>query len=322
MLTFTVPQQIRPFMRSHQRLAYSALFAASSLAMKKLAPDPKFIGADLAGFFGVLHTWGRKLQYHPHIHYVVPGGAISTQDQSWHPSSQSFYLPVHALSRIFRAKFRDRMKKAGLLHKIPPEVWKLGWNVNSQPVSSSEASVKYLAPYVFRVAISNSRIVKVEKGKVYFRYKKQRSRRHRTMALDALEFIRRFLQHVLPSGFMKVRYYGFLSPTSKVPLEEVRTVSRLPTALPSPCRSSTPCRQRPARIVAERCPTASRSRRLVIACRRADLRVSGVLSRRLSCREALMPNRSARQLKRNRTSTPTRGFSRALQPKSLVLRHR
>ncbi len=222
LITFTVPQQLPPFIRSHQRPAYSALFAASSLAMKKLAPDPKFIGGDLPGFFAVLHSWGRKLQYHPHLHYVVPGGAISTQDQSWLPSSQSFYLPVHALSRIFRAKFYDRMKKAGLLHQIPAEVWKINWNVNSQPVGSSEASLKYLAPYVFRVAISNSRIVKVQDGKVYFRYKKKGSRRQRTMALDALEFIRRFLQHVLPSGFMKVRHYGFLSPTSKVTLEKVR----------------------------------------------------------------------------------------------------
>jgi hypothetical protein len=222
LITFTVPEQLRFFIRSHQRPAYSALFAASSLAMKKLAPDPKFIGADLPGFFGVLHSWGSMLQYHPHVHYVVPGGAISSQDQSWHPSSQSFYLPVHALSRIFRAKFYDRMKKAGLLHKIPADVWELDWNVNSQPVESSEASVKYLAPYVFRVAISNSRIVKVQDRKVYFRYKKKGSRRQRTMPLDALEFIRRFVQHVLPSGFMKVRHYGFLSPTSKVPLEQVR----------------------------------------------------------------------------------------------------
>jgi hypothetical protein len=223
LITFTVPQQLRPFIRSHQRFAYSALFAASSAAMKKLAPDPKFIGGDLPGFFGVLHTWGRQLQYHPHIHYVVPGGAISTQDQSWHSSSPTFYLPVRALSKIFRGKFRDRLEKADLLHHIPGEVWNIDWNVNSQAVSNSHGALKYLAPYVFRVAISNSRIVKVEDRKVYFRYKKQGSCRPRTMALDALEFIRRFLQHVLPSDFMKVRYYGFLSPTSKIPLEEVRT---------------------------------------------------------------------------------------------------
>jgi hypothetical protein len=222
MVTFTVPQEIRAFIRSHQRIAYAALFAASAEAMKKLAQDPKYIGGDLAGFFGVLHTWGRQLQYHPHIHYVVPGGALSSADGCWHPSSPTFYLPVRALSPIFRAKFRDRMEKAGLLSHIPAAVWDKEWNVNCQAVGDAEGSIKYLAPYVFRVAISDSRIIKVEEGKVFFSYKKQKSNRSRVMVLGVMEFIRRFLQHVLPSGFMKVRYYGFLSPASNVTIEEVR----------------------------------------------------------------------------------------------------
>ena len=116
------------------------------------------------------------------------------------------------------------MRKAGLLHKIPSEVWNLDWNVNSQAVGSSEASIKYLAPYVFRVAISNSRIVKVEDHKVFFRYRKTGSRRLRTMPLPVMEFIRRFLQHVLPTGFMKVRHYGFMSPTSSVELDEIKAL--------------------------------------------------------------------------------------------------
>jgi hypothetical protein len=222
MLTFTVPEQLRPFLRRHQRIGYAALFAASSEAIKRLATDPRFTAGDTPGFFGVLHTWGRQLQYHPHIHYVVPGGMLEGQGGNWHPSAVNFYLPVQALSKIVRAKFRDRMAKAGLLGQIPREVWKIDWNVNSQAVGSAEASIKYLTPYVFRVAISNSRIVKVEDGKVFFRYRKTGSNRLRTLALDAIEFIRRFLQHVLPTGFMKVRYYGFLSPGSRVPLEEVR----------------------------------------------------------------------------------------------------
>jgi hypothetical protein len=222
MVTFTVPQEIRDFIRSHQRIAYAALFAASSEAMKKLAEDPKYIGADMTGFFGVLHTWGRQLQYHPHIHYVVPGGALSSKDGRWHPSTPTFFLPVLALSPIFRAKFRDRMKKAGLYEQIPSTVWQKEWNVNCQAVGEAEASIKYLAPYVFRVAISDSRIVKVEDRKVFFRYKKHKSNRWRTMALGVIEFLRRFLQHVLPTGFMKVRYYGFLSPTANVTIDEVR----------------------------------------------------------------------------------------------------
>ena len=222
MLTFTVPQELRPFLRSHQRIGYSALFAASSEAIKRLATDPRFTEGDTPGFFGVLHTWGRQLQYHPHIHYVVPGGMLESQGGRWHPSAVNFYLPVQALSKIVRAKFRDRMAKAGLLSEIPAGVWRLEWNVNSQAVGSAEASIKYLTPYVFRVAISNSRIVKIEDGKVFVHYRKTGSNRLRTLALDALEFIRRFLQHVLPTGFMKVRYYGFLSPGSKMPLEELR----------------------------------------------------------------------------------------------------
>lgn len=222
MLTFTVPQQLRSFLRRQQRLGYAALFAASSEAIKKLAADPRFTAGDTPGFFGVLHTWGRQLQYHPHIHYVVPGGMLASRGGTWHPSAVNFYLPVQALSKIVRAKFRDRMAKAGLLSEIPAEVWTTDWNVNSQAVGSAEASIRYLTPYVFRVAISNSRIVKVEGGKVFVHYRKTGSNRLRTLELEATEFIRRFLQHVLPTGFMKVRYYGFLSPGSRVSLEEVR----------------------------------------------------------------------------------------------------
>jgi hypothetical protein len=222
MVTFTVPAELRDFIRSHQRACYAALFAASSDAMKKLCKDPKHIGGDLPGFFGVLHTWGRQLQYHPHIHYVVPGGAFSSVNGNWQRSGERFFLPVHALSPIFRGKFRDRMEKAGLLAEIPKEVWTKSWNVNSQAVGSSEASIKYLAPYVFRVAISNHRIVKVENGKVTFTYRKVGDNKSCVMELEAMEFIRRFLQHVLPTGFMKVRYYGFLSPNSSVSLDEAR----------------------------------------------------------------------------------------------------
>ena len=227
LITFTVPQQLHPFIRSNQRISYNALFTASSQAMITLAADPKYIGGDLPGFFGILHTWGRQLHYHPHIHYIVPGGAISTQDHTWHPSHLHFFLPVKALSILFRAKFRDELKNTGLLDKISPEVWDISWNVNSQAVGNSSHSIQNLAPYVFRVAISNSRIVKVENNTVFFRYKKPHSNRWRTMPLGAFEFIRRFLQHVLPKGFMKIRYYGFLNPTSSITLTRVATLIHL-----------------------------------------------------------------------------------------------
>ena len=221
MITFTVPQNLRRFIRSHQRVCYSAMFAASSQTIKKLATDQKHIGGDMPGFFGVLHTWGRQMPYHPHIHYIVPGGALSRTDGKWHCSRIDFFLPVKAMSKIFKAKFRDIMKKSKLYPQIPSDVWNQKWVVNCQAIGTGEQSIKYLAPYVFKVAISNSRIVKIEDRKVFFRYRKNKSNRWRTMVLNVMEFIRRFLQHVLPTGFMKVRYYGFLHPVSSVPLEKI-----------------------------------------------------------------------------------------------------
>ena len=222
LLTFTLPEGLRSFVRVHQRVAYAALFQASSEAIKKLAADPKHIGARHCGFFGVLHTWGRTLDYHPHVHYVVPGGGLNEDGSQWLPSRADFFLPVRALSILYRAKFRDAMKAAGLYASIDPAVWKQDWVVHSQPVGDGQASLKYLAPYVFRVAISDRRIDALDDHSVTFSYRKSGSRRWRKMTLEPLEFIRRFLQHVLPSGFQKVRHYGFLSSQSRLSLEAVR----------------------------------------------------------------------------------------------------
>lgn len=227
MITFTVPQQIRRFIRSHQRLCYAAMFRASADTMKKLATDPKYIGGDLSGFFGVLHTWGRQLQFHPHIHYIVPGGALSKIDHQWHPSRIDFYLPVKAMSIIFKAKFRDAMKKNPLYSQIPSQVWEQNFIVNSQAVGGSERSIKYLAPYVFKIAISDYRIVNIDNRRVSFKYKKSKSNRWRTMHLNVMEFMRRYLQHVLPTGFMKIRYYGFLNPNCRVPLKKISALIQI-----------------------------------------------------------------------------------------------
>jgi uncharacterized OB-fold protein len=239
MITFTVPQEIRSIIRQNQKVAYQALFKASSEALKKLAADERFIGTNLPGFTGVLHTWGRQLQYHPHIHYIVPGGGLSKDRNQWIPSPQHFFVHVKALSVLFRALFMKEMENAGLKPEIPAAVWRKKWVVNSQAVGGSGASVRYLAPYVFRVAISNSRIIKVEDRYVYFKYKKHGSRQWKTTRLEVMEFIHRFLQHVLPSGFMKVRHYGFMNPSSRVSHETVlnlieqRTGESLPPVKPS-----------------------------------------------------------------------------------------
>lgn len=222
LLTFTLPEQLRTFCRSNQDAAYDTMFKVASESIKKLAKDPRLIGADLPGFTAVLHTWGRQMQYHPHLHLIVPAGGLSPDRMKWLPSRNNFYLPVRALSQIFQAKFKDEMAKRELMHKIDPPVWKMAWNVNCQPIGNSEAALKYLAPYIFRVAISNSRIMAVKDRNVTFSYRKKDSNRPRQVTLDVMEFIRRFLQHVLPSGFMKVRHYGFMSSNCAVSLARLR----------------------------------------------------------------------------------------------------
>ena len=272
MLTFTVPEALRAFIRSHQSIGYGALFEASSDAIKKLVPDPKYIGADTPGFFGVLHTWGRQLHYHPHIHYLVPGGAHSSKDRQWHPSSPSFYLPVRALSRIYRAKFRDAIQREGLLAQIPPEVWSIDWNVNCQAVGSGEASLAYLSRYVFKVAISEQRIVRIDDANVIFQYRKPHSNRIRTMALPIMEFMRRFLQHVLPTGFMKVRYYGFLSPSCAVPIEEVK--ARIEMAQGFAARAPEIEIEAPPPMLCRHCGGALQLCRVILPPRRAPITVN------------------------------------------------
>jgi cation transport regulator ChaB/predicted RNA-binding Zn-ribbon protein involved in translation (DUF1610 family) len=266
MITFTVPEQIRHFIRSHQRKTYTALFNAASSAMKKLAKDEKYIGGDLPGFFGILHTWGRQLQYHPHIHFIVTGGAISKATGFWHTSRIDFYLPVRALSKIFKAKFKEQMDKAHLLASIPNEAWAINWNVNCQAVGSSEHSIKYLSRYVFKVAMSNSRIVKLEDRKVFFKYQKQKSQRWRTAQLDVMEFIRRFLQHVLPTGFMKIRYYGFMHPGCSVDLNEIS--ARIQMAYGFEINTSKPETEPPAPFLCPDCGGNLLFRTSVIPCRR------------------------------------------------------
>ena len=211
MLTFTLPSELRRVARSHQKLFYHLLFRTSADAVQKLAQDPRFVGGRM-GMVGVLHTWGRNLSYHPHVHYVAPGGGLAA-DGTWRPSRKNFLLPVKALSKIFRAKFRDALRKRApdTFAEIPAEVWKKEWVVHSQPVGNGLSTLKYLAPYIFRVAISNQRILKLANGKVTFRYRTTDTGTLRTCTLPAEEFIRRFLQHVLPKSFVKVRYYGFLA---------------------------------------------------------------------------------------------------------------
>ena len=194
----------------------------AAAAIKILARNPRHIGADACGFFGVLHTWGRQLQYHPHIHYVVPAGAMRTKDRRWMPSRDEFFLPVKALSRLFRTQFKADIKCAGLLAHISSSVWGQQWVVHCESIPNAKACIEYLAPYVFKVAISDQRILRVDDTGVSLRWRKVGSNRPRTLTLDGSEFLRRFLNHVLPKGFIKVRHYGFMSANSAISRDEVQ----------------------------------------------------------------------------------------------------
>ena len=220
LVTFTLPKELRRVARSHQKTVYNILFRASSEALLKLAADPRFVGARI-GMVGVLHTWTRDLRYHPHVHYVVTGGGLDSEGR-WQSCRKEYLVPGKPLGIIFRAKVRDSLEKAGLLKEVDSRAWKKEWVIDLEPVGTGEAAFKYLAPYIFRVAISNNRILKLEEGKVTFKYKESATDRVRISTLTAEEFIGRFLQHVLPARFVKVRYYGLLSPTNRHLLERAR----------------------------------------------------------------------------------------------------
>jgi len=221
LLTFTLPAELRSVAQQQPRLIYNLLFRASAAAAQELARDPRFIGGQL-GLIGILQTWARNLTYHPHIHYLVPGGGWDPTTQAWHAARPDFLLPVTALSVLFRAKFREGLRQHALFQHIPASVWQQDWVVHCLSVGTGAPALKYLAPYVFQVAISNRRIVSLENDQVSFVYTDARTRQRQTCTLDALDFIDRFLQHVLPKGFCKVRYYGCFSPSQRPTLQAVR----------------------------------------------------------------------------------------------------
>jgi hypothetical protein len=259
LLTFTLPGGLRELARSNQRAIYNLLFRASAAATQELAQDQRFVGGQI-GMIGILHTWGRDLNYHPHVHYLVPGGGLGGEGKSWLPSREDFLVHVKPLSILFRAKFRDALKKTELFTLVPAKTWQQEWVVHCQPVGNGAAALKYLAPYIFRVAISNKRILKLADGKVTFRYTESGTNKPRLCTLAAEEFIRRFLQHVLPKGFVKVRYFGFFSSGSRQRLRQVR---RLLYAQVAPVPEESSPETAPNSEVAYCCPQCGQVMRLV-----------------------------------------------------------
>ena len=191
LLTCTLPEGLRPVVRRHQRLVYDLLFRVSAEAIQQVGQDECGVGGQM-GMMGVLHTWGRNLAYHPHVHYLVPGGGVA-KDGRWRPSRANFLLPVKALSRVMRGKFRDALRQAdgAVFAQVPVEVWQQEWVVHCQPVGTGVNAVKYLAPYIFGVAISNRRLIQMTDGRVTFRYRETETGAHKTCTLPAEEFIHR-----------------------------------------------------------------------------------------------------------------------------------
>lgn len=233
-VVFTLPIELEPIALRNKSLLYTILFKAASETLTELAGDENYLGAQI-GFIAVLHTWTQTLLHHPHIHCIIPGGGLSPDNKEWVSCSNGFFLPVRVMSRLFRGKFLYYLKKAyedgeiqfvGTIEDLEEKVafnqllsalYQKEWVVYCKPpFGSAELVLKYISNYVHRVAISNFRILHVENDLVTFKYRDSKDgNKQKVMTLSGCEFMRRFLLHVLPSGFMKIRYYGILSNRSR-----------------------------------------------------------------------------------------------------------
>jgi Putative transposase len=229
-VVFTLPHQLSPLALQNKKVLYDLLFRASAETLQEVARDPRHLGADI-GFLSVLHTWGQNLLAHPHLHCVIPAGGLSPDGSHWIHPRYPFFLPVHVLSRVFRGKFVAGLKRrfqqhqlifAGVLKPLENEkafrsflrpLFRQNWVVYAKPPFGGPHHVLgYLARYTHRVAITNHRLVAFEHDQVTFRWKDYaHGNKKRMMTLGSQEFLRRFLLHVLPRGFVRIRFFGFLA---------------------------------------------------------------------------------------------------------------
>jgi hypothetical protein len=229
-VVFTVPEQLAPIALRNQRIFYTLLFRAASGTLLEIAADPRHLGAHI-GVLAVLHTWSQNLRHHPHLHCLVPAGGLARNNSRWVRTRRGFFLPVRVLSRMFRGKLLAFLKQAyrrkelcfpgtlselaeprafsSMLHTLRRREWVV---YSKPPFGGPEHVLKYLARYTHRVAIANGRLLSLDNGQVRFRWRDSRhNNRSGVMTLDAIEFIRRFLLHVLPAGFVKIRHFGLLA---------------------------------------------------------------------------------------------------------------
>jgi putative transposase/transposase-like zinc-binding protein len=251
-VVFTLPHELSWLALHNQKVVYRLLFQASAETLLEMAADPKHLGAQI-GFLSVLHTWGQTLQHHPHVHCVIPSGGLSPDGKRWiHPRYNGFFLPVKVLSRVFRGKFVAGLKRAfrkgellfpGSLKALEGErtfaaflrkLFRKDWVVYAKPpFGAPEHVLHYLARYTHRVAISNHRLIQLADGQVTFRWKDYaHGSKKRKMTITADEFLRRFVMHVLPKGFVRIRFFGFLANRRR--RTQLARCQQLLAALPEP----------------------------------------------------------------------------------------
>jgi hypothetical protein len=262
LVTFTLPSELRALARQQPETIYSLLFRTSAAALQQLAQDPRFLGGQI-GMLGVLQTWTRDLRYHPHVHYLVPALALTPDAKRWLVGKPDFLVHVKPLGKLFRAKFREGLRRIVWAGQVNARVWAKSWVVDCRPVGSGTSALKYLAPYIFRIALSNNRIEQVANDAVTFRYTEGKTSVQKRATLPIDSFIGRFLAHVLPKGFVKVRSYGLLHPSKRPLLAEVQSVLTLQqTALPQPRAAAALEALVPAPDVS-RCPSCGQPMQLV-----------------------------------------------------------
>ena len=267
-VVFPVPQALGEIIRRHQQDLYDILLRAAAHALMKRAMGPPYGGGLIGGLCG-LQTWTRTLAYHPHVHGLGPAGGLSADRPAWRPARTSYLVPVPALSKLFRGLLRELVGRECPALTVPKAVWSKGWAVYCTPaVHGTEQVLPYLGRSVHRVALTNSRLLSLEEGQVCFRYQDAQALHWKTMPLPAQECIRRFLPHVFPQGFHKVRYYGLWSPVHRPLLHQLQrwlATQHPPAPLASPDRERQPSGSPYAPLQAgQRCPSCGQGVLVVI----------------------------------------------------------
>jgi len=225
MVTFTIPEELRRIFRSNQKTCFNAMFRCSARALQEIAAMPHHLGARL-GILSVLHTWTRQLEYHPHIHSIVPMGGLSDTGEWRLAKNPNYFLPVKALSVKMRILMEQEIKAAdpALFATIPKHLWRKQWNTHIQPVGRGEKALGYIARYVSQSALSKHRILADDHRGVSISYTESGTGMRKTLILTGHEFIRRYIQHVLPKGLKRIRHYGFMSPAAHKKLATIRAL--------------------------------------------------------------------------------------------------